>query len=676
MSIRLSHVTKSVARVSPFIILIFGLIVASYSSVQFQGWQGSAETRRVTFCFVLYFTLMFLSLKGNNNSLNLLKLLVITGTMPAIVYILHIEIFIAGVVPFLVVLILGSKVMKFFNIRSFAGFMPAGAVVLEATLHIISFLGLLNAPVIILFSVLVCLWGFFPIKRKYSNVVKNFRKTLLNLSNTSILSTSAISTLVLMGSICSVSPDLLFDSNNLKAWMPKFWKQIGSIEIATYHPQSGQNGSLNFLQLVSNYFGSWQTGAVIQLLSLLWVGFAIIAIKEISLIPKLSCILLLFSVPAISWQFSGGYDDVWLMAITLSTFLAARDFLEKARLNSSYFCLGLLLAAILNAKISLIFLAVTPLLALIFYEVVYQNAIPIRRLALLLFGFFMGGSWQFLWKFSETGNPLWPNFNAIFHGRFLPHENIKWGMPFGPSDIGSILWMPIESIFHPGKWVEALAAGTYGSVLLFVIFTIFTTTSVYSFKRETNRPTLSVLGITLIVGLIFWAYTFRYLRYLFPIYGLSVLAYLLSRNGLSQLKGSLNSFLVLILSISSIISFPVGNPAVAERIPLAFAMKQISEEQYLKKYQWNFELIQWLNNTNVQNGYVLASPTAIYQRSRLREGLDYIYDWELAGIADPPRFNFIVVDPKNSSKDILEFVKSNKATYLKSIDGMDVYECN
>jgi hypothetical protein len=354
----------------------------------------------------------------------------------------------------------------------------------------------------------------------------------------------------------------------------------------------------------------------------------------------------LLTIPALAWQVSGSYDDIWLATLSLCAYVAVSEILKRTIRFREVVLLGIITSSLFAGKLSLL-----PMGAIIVIFVSYKIFVGYSR-AFLRISLFVTtaltlSSPQFLQKFIQSGNPVWPTYNGIFQGVGIPHLNMSWNLPFGPGDILSILTSPLRTILNPSGWVEGSSPGLYSASILIILIVI--AISVSNFHKY---PEL-VFGFSiLLITLIIWFIQFRYLRYLIPTVVISV--YMLTHFSTSKFSNlRLSKSFNLLLGGILLVGIPSGIPAVPERIPTSFAFGEIKTEEYLKKNIWAYSVLEWVNQNAEPNAKVLSFSTSFYQRLRLRTDIDLSWEWE---ISDRNKIipNYLVydglVDATNSPK--------------------------
>lgn len=80
--------------------------------------------------------------------------------------------------------------------------------------------------------------------------------------------------------------------------------------------------------------------------------------------------------------------------------------------------------------------------------------------------------------------------------------------------------------------------------------------------------------------------------------------------------------------------------------------------------------INYLWESLIRNS--LTSPTDLYNRTQLKENIDYIFDWEYSS-AGSPKVDFAIVNSNNPSKFISDYVTSNKMKFKTKISNFEIF---
>lgn len=222
--------------------------------------------------------------------------------------------------------------------------------------------------------------------------------------------------------------------------------------------------------------------------------------------------VLFYMMPMTGWLSTTTYNE---LAITFYILLTAMVFLlwQKSKNKELLFLCGILAAGALSAKLyAILFLLPIGCLVLFFCWQFTQgrfrnffNELAIFIAPTLLLTF------PWIWiTYAQTGNPLFPFFNALFKSNLLPHSNNFMNLAtfgFGES-LKSFLTTPWNITYFSSKYVEA-HDGVMGILML-------TSLPGLLFLRKSS-VTLFIFLINL-CALAIWFFIGQYARYLMPAY--------------------------------------------------------------------------------------------------------------------------------------------------------------
>lgn len=623
------------------IVAFFALVTGSVASLFLPGWTGASEKRELLLFLVFVYGLLYTSVHFFNPSTNKSRYLILFG--PAVsVYFFHFNKSGFVFLSFIFIIFLGISVGRVFQLKSFVYYFPIGIATLQVVLHIISDLKYLNWLILLIIFLALFTLSF--------STLKKIDLPSLNLPNSLLV---LYSVLFWINSICAVAPDLLFDSLNSKAAVPLRWFLNGSISIDTYHPQLGLTGSMSYALLLSHLFGGGITGGVLQSLCLIYLFFVFL---KGNTSPLSHLLLMLFmTMPAVIWQVSGSYDDVWISLICLSVFASLFSLFAELPNWRQLLGIGMIISNLYTAKFSLVLFLFVPFLALVFF-------LKFKKIWFVVIGFTLPVLIEMNFKYQQTSNPLWPQFNNVFKSQYLPFINLEWNLPYASGGLANFLMSPFKTIVTPTEWVEGSSPGLYGASLFLILVMV----SIFVSNAYRNFSIRNILSLSIIPPVFFWYIEFRYLRYLFPIFVVG--SYLISVQSEFKLpRFSRKEAILFLVSSISLIGYPSGIPMVPDRVPISFAYRQETEVSYLSRNLPNFELLNWLNSSAPQNSRIISYDTLLYERALLRTDLDYSFDWELP-ISRYADYNLIVTGLNRNNLDLINarfcLVKIFKQTLL------------
>jgi hypothetical protein len=478
--------------------------------------------------------------------------------------------------------------------------------------------------------------------------------------------------LLLLG-FASNGPDMLFDSLAMKAWLPRQWFVEDSLFLVMDHLQSGIFGSGAYFLLQGNYLGSSNIGPQFQYLSLLYIILILVSVgvKHKKTVQAIFLAYLFATIPAILWQVSGAYDDVWLTLLSASGILTIMNLSNSNMFTNRLvptIC-GLVGASLFLGKLSQIPFVIVALLAPSFFSVF--STVQLKLLAFAsTSGIFVAGILvPVLWRWVLYGNPVWPLYNGIFRAESLPPTNEHFNLPMGPINFEELILAPISSFFNPGIWVEGGSIGLYSFSLASAYLGV-----TFLFRRNFDLK-IFLVGFLSIVFLINWWISFRYLRYTFTIVPIVFFALILSNLRIYKYISDLRIVLaILIISVPAIVAIPTGNPASPDRIPFNTIVGRETVDQYRLRSMPAMVVIDWLNKYASPNAKIVGYGSVFYQRLLLRSDLDIYYDWELTP-KNSKKIDY-VLKYKQANSSILENSASDKCLIKTFNNDLELYgEC-
>jgi hypothetical protein len=614
--------------------LIGSYFIALCFAVTNGGWAGASDFNASNFkiCLVYFsfLALLFLIRKTFTRS-RVFYLIIITHLSWATLLSLLGKNFSlqAGLLVFCSMLGCGAFIQAFLlpNLKlGWISWPVFGNLAFVVVLHIFSFSKILNGTSVIIFVS----FGLINLIRILKNLVINKRTYNDHQEVTFgyIATAYTLSFPFFIYSMAANSPDVLFDSVAFKAAIPRIWYLNNSIELLPQHTQSGTNGSAQYMLLAGNFFGSSSTGSFLQLLSLISIVLIVLSISRSIEIKKVVVLplFLFICTPAMLWQTSGAYDDIWLSLISVSAIYVTIASGHERLVNSKrgLVASGIIISSLIITKFSLIFLGFGITLILLLKLIKYSSFARFKKVAILLMSILAGLSIPLGWRWITYGNPVWPLYNSIFKAPSLPATNEKYNMPFHQFNPADLITQPVLTFYKVGPWVEASAIGSYSFFLLLVYVSIFV-------GLRSKIPENKFIAIILFVSLTAWWIEFRYLRYLFPLVSISLLL-IAKYEYSSNSSRRAHSFTLFFLSIFAIALIPVGNPATPSRIPFGVIFGDQSKSQFLDQNIPSFKVIKYLNKNAPFGSTIMVPNVELYQRLYLRKDLDILYGWEIPNL--------------------------------------------
>lgn len=309
------------------------------------------------------------------------------------------------------------------------------------------------------------------------------------------------------------APDIMFDALYGKAYLPALWADTGSIDRLIESPALNLAGLAQIIATPGHTLGSADVGRWLQDLGWLVVVGTVWAWGGARSVAGPLGAVALAITPHLLWQNSTAYDDAVLLlpaaALAIAVVRTLADDAEPATLGTA-FTLGLLGGAAVWFKLHLLVLTAV-LLAGWLLLAGPARGLPRRTAALVAGGVLVAGPAMTL-RWIDTGNPVFPNYNALFKSRFAPAANDTFNFPFWP-DAGTLgpLELPYRVVAEPSLMSEVAPPGMYGFFIAVLILALLV-----GWRRELGRGPV-VVWTAILIATVAWWVQLRYLRYALPI---------------------------------------------------------------------------------------------------------------------------------------------------------------
>jgi hypothetical protein len=193
----------------------------------------------------------------------------------------------------------------------------------------------------------------------------------------------------------------------------------------------------------------------------------------------------------------------------------------------------------------------------------------------VLFGLATSGGYWFYEVWAYSGNPLFPQFNTIFHSELTPITQSIVDTRFLPRNIKEKLFYPL--FFTAGPWkidTKLINIGwviAYGIILLLLIKQLL--------FKITKRKLLTINQLFIIsffvITYILWQIIFSIFRYLITIELLIPIVFMISMFAIFPSKNT-NRISLLILGFVMLINLYVAMPKLAHRTPWTEPVFQVN----------------------------------------------------------------------------------------------------
>ena len=497
-----------------------------------------------------------------------------------------------------------------------------GFAVVQNVLFLLGWIGWLTKP----FGALVLLVGLIALRSNHRELGERSAGFLDVRSGRYGAMSVALLTLPVW--IWLGAPDVQFDAIYAKGWLPRLWASTGSIEVLTQHPVLGTVGSNLTLAVPGHLFGAHDTGRFLQFgcgvlvaLTPLWLAGR----NRRRVMQACLTAIIIASSGHVLWQMTTAYDDLLVLVPFVAVLLVA--FASRDRLTpAAGFAVGLLGAAALSSKL---YLAPFAFLIVAFCLVRSEW----RTWATLAFGGAAGAGMPMAMRWFETGNPVFPQYNALFHSRFFPPISTTWNMPFDKrSGMADAFLIPFRAVSEPWRLVEVAPPGSFG-----VLVVGFGALVVGLVVAKDRRP-----FVILALWAILWWFQLRYLRYALPLLVTSTLLVsmhesirvparlraVLVRPRPSRALGWLASALLGALVGGCLLSAIAGFWNIPERLPVRAAFGRESDDAYLDRVFPQTSALQAVNRLASPGDRLIGDA---HGRNLLRMDVDLSPSWEGAG---------------------------------------------
>ncbi len=432
-------------------------------------------------------------------------------------------------------------------------------------------------------------------------------------------------------SMWTAAPEVMYDPNWGKVWLPMAWAEAGRIVTFEFDAQTFIGGSFLNVTTVGHLVGADAIGRYAQLaLGVVLAAFAW-RIARPAAGPAIAAALgfAFLVTPHVVWQMGTANDDLILCLLAGALAMAVirlRPFGWRAGL-----VMGILFGGALNGKLHLLPFAVVAVVG-------WWLLAPLRAkvpagLAAAGAAVLVAGP-QLLVRWVEVGNPLFPALNNVFRSPWWPPVNESFNLPFAPAGgLAEILKLPVLSVLEPTRFMEAVPRGVFGvlpALLLAFVLTGWWRTA------WANR----VVWAASVVALAAWWVQLRYLRYLLP-YSFVALMFMADPLGssrawlaarLRRVRAALGVGAVALLGVACAGTATATFFNIAERVPLEVATAQEGQLDYLRRNMTGTYTLEAINEFTPPGARIVVDPSLVYQRVLLEDGRYLLPAWEMTGL--------------------------------------------
>lgn len=368
--------------------------------------------------------------------------------------------------------------------------------------------------------------------------------------------------------IYTAAPEIQYDALYGKAYLPELWARTGTISLNVNHVQDAITGWFQILATLGHLFNATAVGRYLQLLGLMCAGCTIWWWgRRHSALGPLAAVAVVVT-PHLFWQASTADDDLLLALCAFALCIAIVESLRNDAgrdVRGLAFALGLMAGSGPSLKLHLV-----PLFAFLLLGWVAAGRASrstLRRFVYAAMGAAITGLPPLILRWIESGNPVLPAYNNIFHSPYWLPVNETLNFPFWPhpGTFGpiTVIW---KAVVEPQLMAEIAPPGAFGVLIGATVIAVL----LGWLGRDRSHAT-RVVWIALIPAIIYWWVSFRYLRYLLSIDFVSVALILMLTSGVTlgrrgQLLGILGITLAVIacfpVTVSQFWNVPTHKPPV------------------------------------------------------------------------------------------------------------------
>lgn len=404
--------------------------------------------------------------------------------------------------------------------------------------------------------------------------------------------------MVCINFIGAVAPEIQYDSLNYHLTVPKIYLEQHKIVDLPYIMQSYFMKSVEMLYALCMALAGQIAAKLLSfsggLLATLLVF--VIAKRFYSIKTAILAAAFFYTMPLVSWLSTTTYNELLICSYLTAALFTLLRWSETNEKNLLFLC-GLLSAFALSAKLYAVLLLL-PMAAgvgvLSYLHASDKNKFLVVARDLLLFGapiLVFAVLWSMPTYF-QTGNPVFPFFNAIFNSSLTATTNSFMNLKdFGMGNkIWNFLLLPWNTTFFSGKFLEA-SNGVIGVVFLLSLLSFF--------HKKKNKSTYVLMFISG-GSILSWFFVAQYLRYLVPVF---VLLSILSAYAVQDFMEENSPLFRRICCTTLIICFVATIPIyltsfwnIPGRVPFKVALGVESWDYYLSRAIRTYDVSRYLNN--------------------------------------------------------------------------------
>ena len=357
--------------------------------------------------------------------------------------------------------------------------------------------------------------------------------------------------------ITIVYPDRTFDTFNYHLYLQEnpFGDKIGFDFFAGKNLNSFTYAFPDRLFYVFRYFLGYRLGVILNYLIIITLYYQVKDIlKSLTTKTKELTIPVIATLVVTSISLIDIVDSYYVDLISLVLLLEIFRLILNEKLtdkNSTYMLgyLGLLFGLSFVCKISNLFTLIVFFIVYVLRNKNIVKYINIKNIIITLFMLITPFIIYVIYNCIETGNPVFPFYNTIFHSKYFGDWN--WlDTRFGPQRLRQVPIYPLLMVLHPNmscdiSVVEPIWGYGYLIAIVYVLYYLY---KKFVKKSEINKDKLLFFVITIILYLVWSKFQLGYTRYGFIVLiSGSISTYVFLMDIVKSKKYVLLSILVLLL---------------------------------------------------------------------------------------------------------------------------------
>jgi 4-amino-4-deoxy-L-arabinose transferase-like glycosyltransferase len=417
------------------------------------------------------------------------------------------------------------------------------------------------------------------------------------------------------------APEVWYDAQNYHLALPELYAEQHRIVPTPYRIHSYLSLGTEMLYLLATLLGGQTAARLISLAFGVLTALGIFALgrRWFSARAGLLAATLFATTPIVAWEASGAFVDLALGSYCFFAVAAAHRWLGDRR-PAWLILAGLLGGFALSAKLNALLLLGALGLVLLLVILVHRELSWSARFRALLSiggaGLLAGAPWP-LFRWIQTGNPVFPFFNHIFRSPLAPavYDPLNLDDHSIGTGLDSLIRLPWEMTFSgPEVFQGGPPGGSLGLGVLVVPLLLA--------GRWAPRERIGLLflaGVVLVFAAA-WAWTSQFARYFFPalptLYVLvgAALAGVQARAGAppvpSRVAAAAPYTATLVWALAGLPLFLALYVHIPERLPYRVAFGAESRPAYVSRTAGISDAFRYLNERSPGRGTLILAFTS------------------------------------------------------------------